>query len=417
MDLGAASLIFVASYLLMTVPRWPRIGVRVDRHLVAIVGGLAMVASGVLTPAMAVAAVDVDVLVLLFGMMALVAGLEVAGFFHVVAARLASKATSQEALLMYTCFVTAALSALVLNDAVALLLTPVLITACRRMGVAAMPYLAAEVISANVGSVATEVGNPQNAFIAARSGISFFDFSLRLVPVAVVCLVIAFLMLRWAFRRDLAAKPRPAGTTDHGSNPPVDRRLLAFAVGTAALTVLGFLASPWLRLPLHLVALAGGSVIVLGIAAFRGSPLRVLRQVDYHVLVFFVGLFLIIQGASVGGLLDAIGPYLALPGGFASYGLALWSAILSNVVSNVPAVILLVPSAAAEGTPSAWLVLAATSTLAGNATILGAAANVIVAETARAFGEEFSVWRFIRVGFPIAIVTVIVAVLMLQAMG
>src|SRR5207247_4660946 len=164
-----------------------------------------MLVLGVLTPAPALLAINLYVIVLLVGMMLLVSGLEACGFFDLVSSRMAVRAKSQASFLAWLMVATAALSAIVLNDAIALLVTPVVIRSARSLKVNPVPYLVAVAIAANVGSVATEVGNPQNAFIAIRSGIPFLTFTAYLLPVTIVCLAIAIAGVRLAFRRDLAA--------------------------------------------------------------------------------------------------------------------------------------------------------------------------------------------------------------------
>lgn len=433
----AAAVVFVATYALLSFPFvaragrrfverarrradekgeraflghaiWRRLGTgRVtDRAFglpgIAVAGGLAMLAVGAVAPADAVAAVDLRVLGLLFGMMALVAALDLANVFEVLAAAVARAARTPRGLLVGTALLTATLSALVLNDAVVLLLTPVLVRACRDMGLAPMPYLAVEAVAANVGSVATPVGNPQNVVIALAGGLDFLAWAKTLVLPTVASLVLAVLWALVLFRRDLAAVP--LARTDLAPSLTNDR-LALLALAATGTALVGFVLGPRLGLALHQVAFLCGAAVVVASPFARARPQDVLRKVDLGVLAFFVGLFVLVAGVRGSGLLDAM--YAANPVDVASTaGFVGLTAVLSNLVSNVPAVLLLLP--AAEGT-SRLLLLAAVSTLAGNATLLGAAANVIVAESARARGAAFDVGRFVLYGLPLTVATLAIA--------
>ncbi|TLZ66984.1 MAG: anion transporter, partial [Methanobacteriota archaeon] len=203
LSLAAATAVFLVTYVLIslrTVRRFP-----IERPAVAMLGGALMLVLGVLTPAEALLAINLDVILLLVGMMVLVSGLEVCGFFDLVSSRIVTRARTQVSLLVWLMVATAALSALVLNDTIALLVTPVVVRSARALRVKPVPYLVAVAIAANVGSVATEVGNPQNAFIAIRSGIPFLAFSAYLLPVAIACLAVSIGLVWLVFRKDLSA--------------------------------------------------------------------------------------------------------------------------------------------------------------------------------------------------------------------
>src|SRR5437867_9281004 len=219
-------------------------------------GGALMLVLGVLTPAQALLAINLYVIVLLVGMMLLVSGLEACGFFDLVSSRIAVRAKSQASFLAWLMVATAALSAIVLNDTIALLVTPVVVRSTRALRVNPVPYLVAVAIAANIGSVATEVGNPQNAFIAIRSGIPFLTFTAYLLPATLASLAAAIGLVWLAFRRDLKA-PLTRATA---LLPPVrlQRTGLALTLGITIAVSVGFFAAPtpdWLPL----VALAGGS--------------------------------------------------------------------------------------------------------------------------------------------------------------
>ena len=406
---AAATLVFLLTYVLIslrTVRRFP-----IERPAVAMLGGALMLVLGVLTPTQALLAINLDVIVLLVGMMLLVSGLEICGFFDLVSSLIALRAKNQATFLAWLMVATAALSAIVLNDTIALLVTPVVVRSTRALRVNPLPYLVAVAIAANVGSVATEVGNPQNAFIAIRSGIPFLTFTAYLLPVTIACLVVAIGLVWLAFRRDLAVPLTPISSVE-----PVrlHRTGLAVTLGVTVGVAVAFFASPtpaWLPL----VALAGGSFVLFFLPFFAKTTARTLiAKVDWSIILFFVGLFIVLEGVRVSGLSAAIqGGFTASVGG-QSGGLA-WlvglSALLSNLISNVPAVLLL--AELPRGSTQLWLALAASSTLAGNATILGAACNVIVVQVASRDGVTVSMKDFMKAGLPVTLATLVLSTVLI----
>ena len=407
---AAATAVFLLTYVLIslrTVRRFP-----IEKPAVAMLGGALMLLLGVLSPLEAVLAINLDVILLLIGMMVLVSGLEVCGFFDLVSSRIAARAKSQLSFLTWLMIATATLSALVLNDAIALLVTPVVIRSARSLKVNPVPYLVAVAIAANVGSVATEVGNPQNAFIAIRSGIPFLTFTAYLLPVTIVCLAIAIAGVRLAFRRDLAA---PIAGEVAAPIVPLQRRGLTLTFGVAVVVAAAFLASPhpdWLPL----IALIGGSIVLFFLPFVSTVTARsLIAKVDWSIILFFVGLFLLLAGVRASGLSAAIqGAFTSALGGQAG-GLA-WlvglSSLLSNLISNVPAVLLLA-EVVPQGSTQLWLALAASSTLAGNATILGAACNVIVVQVASREGVSVTMRDFVKAGLPVTAATLIVSTVLI----
>lgn len=410
-----ALVIFVAVYVLLSFPGLPR---RAERFLaheglrrwsarlfarpgIALAGALLLVVVGELSPWEAWSAVSFETLALLTGMMLLVSALEAANVFAVLASWLVRRFPTPRRLLVATMCAVAVLSALVLNDAVVLLFTPVLVAAASALGVPAFPLLAAEAFAANLGSAATPTGNPQNAAIALAYGLSFTQFAARAALVSLLGLAVGVALCLVAFRRDLPhAKPNASLPEERVTN----RALLVVALGSVALALVGFVLGPRLGVPLWASALGAGVLATVLAPAARESPLRVARGVDAGVLVFFVGLFVLVEGVRGSGIMDEAARYVGGSG-----GLVVVTATLSNLVSNVPAVLLLLPIVPA----SAAVLLAVSSTFAGNATFLGSAATVIVAETARARGAEFSVARFTLVGLPLAAVTLALAWLVL----
>lgn len=407
-----ATAIFVATYVLISFPSLGRFPL--DRPAIALLGGALMLLAGVLTPTQALASINLDVILLLVGMMLVVAGLEVCGFFDLVSARVVARARNQTVLLAGLMVVTAFLSALVLNDAIALLMTPIVVRTTRSMKVNPVPYLVGLALSANIGSVATEIGNPQNAYIAIVSQVPFLTFTAYLILPTLISLAVGIGGVWLAFRRDLRAP-----LTRPDAPPPValHRNGLVATLGIALGVVAGFfLADSPVWLPL--VAMVGGGLVLFFLPLIVRTDARVLvGKVDWSIILFFIGLFVLLGGVEASGLRSAIQTtFTDLFGGRAG-GLP-WltglSALLSNLISNVPAVLLLTPVVQnLGGSNQLWLALAASSTLAGNATILGAACNVIVVQVAARDGVKVSMKDFVKAGLPVTLATLFLATLLI----
>lgn len=411
----AALPILVLTLALLSLQRFRAFNL--SRPMAALLGALLMVLFGVISWSGALAAVGsgLETLALLLGMLMMVATLDVAGFFGYLAARLAGRAKSPRHFFIQVCAASAVLSALVLNDAVVLLLTPVVIRTCRTIGAKPMPFLMAETICANVGSVATLVGNPQNAYIGVQSGIGFLAYAAVMAPVAALCLLIAIPIMLFHFRSDLISTVEKVPSDAAGPDTQLDPQLFRLASVVLLITLALFFASSFLGLSVAQVAMGGGIAMVFGTTAIRGFRVeRIFARVDWTILLLFSGLFVVLRAVQDAHAMD--GALGALSGGGGAGGL--WtltgvSALISNLVSNVPAVILLAPATAAFGSQKAWLILASSSTLAGNATLVGAAANVITAEVARRNGVEFSWARFMIVGLPVAAATLVASTLVI----
>jgi Na+/H+ antiporter NhaD/arsenite permease-like protein len=340
-------------------------------------------------------------------MMIVLAYLELSGFFQVVERRLLGLARSARGLLWLVVLSSGVLSALFMNDTICLMLTPVIVRVTRRLELPPAPYLIALATAANIGSSATIIGNPQNALIAVRSGIPLLPFAGGLWPVAAIGLVLDSLLLGWIYRRSLGGAPLVVP-------PPrqpltVQRSMLAasMAAGAGMVIALSLGAHP------ASAAMAAGAAVVLAGAT---RPRRALQEVDWSLLLFFGGLFVVMRGVEQAGLAHAVmagvgGPLVAGDAAaLAHLGAAV--AILSQAVSNVPAVMLFLPAMAAlpaHATEPMWLGLAAFSTLAGNLTIIGSVANVIVFESARREGVEVGFLEYLKVGAPLTLATLVVA--------
>ncbi len=400
-----AAVIFALTYLVIGLQRVPRL--HLGRPAGALLGAAAMVAWGVIDFEAAKRAIDLDTILFLLGMMIVLAYLELSGFFQVVERRVLGFARSARGLLWLVVLSSGALAALFMNDTVCLMLTPVVVRVTRRLELPPAPYLIALATAANIGSTATIIGNPQNALIAVRSGLGLVPFAGGLWPVAALGLVLDGLLLAWIYRRRITGAPL---TVPPPRQPlAVQRWILAasMAAGSGMVIALALGAHP------ASAAMTAGAAVVLAGAA---RPRRALQQVDWSLLLFFGGLFVVMRGVEEAGLAHVAvagvaGP-LAVGTGEALARLGVAVTLLSQAVSNVPAVVLFLPTMQAlpaETARALWLGLAAFSTLAGNLTIIGSVANVIVFETARRDGVEVGFVEYLKVGAPLTLLTLLIA--------
>jgi Na+/H+ antiporter NhaD/arsenite permease-like protein len=358
-----------------------------------------MVVSGALTFDDAVRAVDFRTLVLLFGMMVLVAHLRLAGGLAALARFVNTRVHHPLPLLVALVLTAGGLSALFVNDTICLVFTPIVVDIAEARRHRPLPYLVALATASNIGSVATMTGNPQNMLIGTVSGLSFRAFSAALAPIAAVGLVVDAVIIWLVFRPQLHAL-----STDDGENEPAESVTPHGPVLIKTIIVAcGMLAGFLVGYDTALVAAAGAAVLLL---TRRVSPRKVYAAIDWDLLMLFAGLFVVVGGAERAGIDKRLFAILAPLGLHTVAGLSAAAAVLSNAVSNVPAVMLfthLVPSL--PDPRRAWLALAMATTLAGNLTILGSIANLIVVESARRRNVAIGFWDYAKAGVPITIGT------------
>jgi Na+/H+ antiporter NhaD/arsenite permease-like protein len=396
--------VFAASYVGLGVGRLP--GFRVDRTGVAIIGGALMVLTGVLPWNDAVLSVDAHTLVLLFGMMIVAAYLRLSGFFSLVTLWAIRRAHTPRSLLAAVIGAAGILSALFVNDVVCLVLAPLVLGITRQLGLPPVPYLVALATAANVGSLATLTGNPQNMLVGSFSTLSYRGFLLREGPIALIGLGCVFGVVWLAYRRQL---PEAFVTREINDRISVHYPLMRKTVAAVAVMVVAFLGG----VPIALVAIAGA---VASLLTRRVKPEKVYREVNWQLLVLFVGLFVLTGGIEKSGLVEDLLGMTSSVGLYRPVVLTAATAVLSNLVSNVPAVLLFKPLIPSFGEPDrGWLILAMASTLAGNLTILGSVANLIVVEAAREARVEIGFLEYCRVGVPLTIVTLLLGWLILIA--
>jgi len=390
----AAYVIFLASYLVFAIGKFP--GLKIDRPAAGIIGAVAMIACRVVHPSDALRYIDFSTLVLLFSMMLIVGNLHLVGFFEWNAEVVLERLHPAQ-LLPAVIFTSGILSAFFVNDIVCLVMVPFVLSIAKRMRLPALPYLLAVATASNIGSVATITGNPQNMLIGSFSGIQYRQFLFQLGPVAAVGLFLDWAVLYWAYLRKAGM---PLGREEKIPLPLLDLSRLRKPAVVVTVVVIGFLAGA----PPAMMAALGAAALLITRTI---EPRKLYDEVDWGLLVFFIGLFLIVGGAENAGIvakLLKVAEYFNLQH-LASFVLTV--TVLSNIVSNVPAVMLLKSLIPGFANPrTAWLALAMASTLAGNLTITGSVANIIVVESASP-EIEIGFWDYFRVGLPITISTLL----------
>lgn len=401
--------VFTLTYLVIASRQLHWIGL--DRPAGAVVGAVAMVIVGGLPMELALRAIDLQVVVLLFGVLVIAAYLQEAQFFRLAAYLVLTRARSARSLLFGLTFVAGGLSALLLNDTVCVVLTPLVVAVVVEARLPAMPYLLALASAANVGGVVSFSGNPQNMIVgaAAHGSIGFAQYLALTLPVGAACLVANAVVISWMFRRELPKGPLVERTPPR---PAVDRGLTAKGLGALAL---------FAGLAIAGISLAGAAMTAAAalMVAARTPPKRAFAAVDWQLLVFFAGLFVVVAGIAHAGLLarvfDAVAPVIGRGDLAGDVSFIVLVVVASNVVSNVPLVLVAVGWVPHMPDPTwGYVMLAVASTLAGNLTLFGSVANLIVMEGAGPRGE-IGFWRFLRFGLVVTTIDLALAFLILGA--
>jgi len=394
--------VFVFVYLGMILGGLPFL--QLDRTGIALLGAIALMALEAVSLEEAWAAVHVPTLILLFAFMVISAQLRLGGFYTFVTRRLTALPLSPPALLALLIVTVAVLSAVFSNDIVCLAVAPVLIDACRERRLDSVPYLLALACSANIGSAATLIGNPQNMLIGERLELSFAGY-LRdaALPVgAGLAITWAVIALATRGRWGQAAPPARSGERREEGHPTFNPWQAIKGLSVAAFLFAAFLLTPW---PRELLALGGAGLLLM---SRRLHSRHMLGLVDWQLLVLFIGLFVVNHALEKTGLPAELVAELAREGIDLRSPMPLFftTFVLSNLVSNVPAVMLLLPLASH---PMAGTLLALASTLAGNLLIVGSIANIIVVEAAARHGIVIDWRRHAKVGVPVTLLSLVCA--------
>ena len=394
--------IFVTVFALIVLRRVGRF--KIEIWLAMLLGAILFLTLGIVSLGDAFRLINMNILAFLFGTFAMVEVMAQTGLLQYLAIRFLRTAKTPARLLLITLIFVGFASAFLVNDAVVLVMTPIAISACAISKVRTVPYLLAVAFASNIGSALTPIGNPQNILIKIASSTDTIYWFSRMALPTVLGICSAYFILRWVYRKDVGGSfsgelPEP-GTM-------LTNRTGAIAIGVIAVaTVLGFLTSDLTGVPIAMVALAGGFAALL-ISSERG---KAVKEIDWGTLIFFAAMFIVMGTVASSGLLDYLfAPFtgtLFASGSSSVLSIFGMSLLVSQVTSNVPFVAIALPIFLnAKAGSAKWLSLAAGSTLAGNATLLGAAANIIVLEAAERRGSSFSYAEFLKAGIPVALAT------------
>jgi len=400
MDAWIAGGIFLIAYALIASER-------LDRTLVALFAGLLLIVLGVIDQETAFAAIDLNVIFLLAGMMVLASALARTGFFQWLAVHSVRLSRGDPLrLLIILCVVTAGLSAFLDNVTTVLLMTPVTLSVARRLGISPLPYLISQILASNIGGTATLIGDPPNILIGSAAGLDFTDFLVNLGPVIVLIFGVFLVTMVVLFRGHLAVpdERREAALEVTEETIIRDRGLLVRTLIVVGLTIAGFLANSTLGLENATIALLGATALMI---VARLDPHAMLREVEWSTLFFFVGLFILVEAVVsvgiVGGIATLVADATAGNEGATAMVLLWFSAGASAIIDNIPYTATAIPVVQhlVEGGMSSdalWWSLALGACLGGNLTIVGASANVIVANLALREGHPIGFGQFLRFG-------------------
>ena len=409
--MATAVVVFGISYLLIATGRIPHV-------LIAVLGAMAMVFLGVMTEHEALSHVNLEVVLLLAGMMSLANIFARTGAFEWAAIKAAQLVRGDGFLtLCLLCVITAVASAFLDNVTVVVLAVPITLSICRMLDVQPIPFLLAQVFASNIGGVSTIVADPPNIIIAAEADIGFLDFMLNAAPVGILGMFVLIGMLYLWFRKSTITTEESRATVmqRNAAAAITDFVLLKKCIVVFSLTVVGFLLHELLHVGPAFVAVTSATVLIF---ISRIDPHEVLEQVEWTTLAFFVGLFILVGGLEETGVTVLVREWLVNASGGSDRNLAfmlVWfGGVTSAIVDNVPFTATMVEvvrgvSDDSLGTSPLWWALALGADLGGNATIVGASANVIVVNIARARGYPISFMHFFKYGVVISFLTLLLS--------
>jgi Na+/H+ antiporter NhaD/arsenite permease-like protein len=411
MDAWIAGGIFLVAYALIATERF-------DRTLAALLGGLLVVALGVIDQEQAFAAIDFNVIFLLVGMMVLAGGLGRTGLFEWLAIRSVKLSRGEPLrLLVILALVTAVLSAFLDNVTTVILVVPVTLSVAGSLRISPYPFLISQILASNIGGTATLIGDPPNILIGSAAGLDFGAFLVDLGPVVVLVFVTFLVTMRVMFGPSLGVEheDREAVLAMNEREAIRDRTLLIRGLVIVGFTMVGFLLHKPLGLEAATVALLGATALLL---AGRIDPHEAFRDVEWSTLFFFVGLFMLVEAVVhvgiIGGVADALAEAAGGNGGLATMALLWFSALASAIVDNIPYTATAIPVVerlAQSGLPAQplWWALALGACLGGNLTIVGASANVVVANMSARAGYRISFLDFLKYGSIVVVESLVIS--------
>lgn len=377
---------------------------RMNRATISLVGASLLIVINNMGLAKAVSFIDIDTIILIFSMMIININLRLAGFFNIITNRIIAFSKTPKQLLIILTFSSGVLSAFFLNDTIVIMFTPMIIEIVLRLKRNPIPYLIALATSANIGSAATIVGNPQNMIIGVQSGISFSSFLIYMFPISMICLLIVILLISIIYNKEFQQTKFEETLNEQ---PKIYKPLFIKSTIVLSLMLIAFL----IGFPVAITSLIAASALLI---TRRIKPERVFLEVDFSLLIFFSSLFIISHQTNF--LLNSsmnISELVFLTNN-KIIDLAILSTVLSNLISNVPAVLMISPIIKEIIDPEKlWLTLALSSTFAGNLTLLGSVANLIVVEMARKRGVNITFIEYLKSGIIITLLSLIVGIIWL----
>jgi len=401
-----ALIIFIITYIGIIADKLPLL--HLNRKSIAFVGSVLMIAFGVINFEDAIKSIDFDTIALLLGMMIIISTLRLEGFFAFISHTTMTKAKTTNILLWSVVFITGFASAFLVNDVVVLLFTPIIIQFCRKVSLNPIPFLLAEIFASNAGSLMSITGNPQNMIIGIASQISYAKFMFLMLPIAIISMLVIILVIKKTnvdiFKKKTLIKiPQDIATYDLKT---MRNSLIIFC-----LVIVAFFLSKIINLSIPIIALGGASLVLI---FTKQEGKQILKGVDWSLLLFFASLFIIVAAIRQSGVLNIIFEVSLQENTLSIFVIFLLSLILAQLLSNVPYVVLVLPIFALAKSEILWLSLAASSTLAGNLTIIGAMANLIVIEQAQKENVKITPHKFYRSSILITTITYILAIAFLS---
>ncbi|TMF58023.1 MAG: ArsB/NhaD family transporter [Chloroflexi bacterium] len=408
-----AGAIFLGIYALIVTEK-------IHRTLAALLGASLVILLKLVDQREAFAFVDFNVIFLLAGMMIIANVMAKTGIFQWIAVEAVRRAEGQPyRLLLLTSVITAVVSAFLDNVTTVVLLTPITFFVAQRLGTSPVPFLISQVIASNIGGTATLIGDPPNIIIGSQMGKDFNDFLVNLTPVATAALVVYLALARWLFRDELRAATSALEPDDIARLVTEERKivnvpLMRTSLAVMALTILGFLFSRALGLEGATIAMTGAVVLMI---VAREDVHEIFNTVEWPTLFFFIGLFIIVGAVVKAGIIsDLATTVLSWTGGrtdLAALAVLWMSGFISAIVDNIPYTVTMVPliqqlGQSVDREPLIWA-LALGANLGGNATVIGASANVVVASMSEARGQPITFAQYLRYGVPATLATLVVA--------
>ena len=394
---------------------------KIDRTVAAISGAVLMIITNVLTLDKSISYIDFNTIGVLLGMMIVVSIVKNSGLFEYIAIYTAKKSKGNPwRIMVYFILITAILSALLDNVTTVLLVGPMTIVICQILKVNPVPFLMTEIIASNVGGTSTLIGDPPNIMIGSAANLSFSDFIINLGFVVIVILISLIICFKLIYKKEINNGTNEVAITSLDENKAIqDKPLLYKSIVVLFLILLGFIFHSKLNIESSIVALSGACImLVIG----KQDAGEIINSVEWSTIIFFIGLFIVVGGISESGVIKNLASYLIeLTNGNTTYTMCiiLWvSAIISSFLDNIPFVATLIPLILTMQTQGMnvmplWWATSLGACLGGNGTLIGASANVVLANIGEKHGYDISFKKYFRLGFPVMLLTIFISTIYL----